>query len=118
MSYSRIQLREHPDYKGYSPEEKALARKNSKSVLEKSEKIKLTLRARYEDEHDRWLREEDKRRARREEEDRKRKVSMINTSRSHTRCYVLYVLGGGGQEASGGSVQVPGGQGEEPGHAA
>ncbi len=72
-----LQLREHPEYKQFSQMEKTRVRNHSRTVLEKSEKLKLTLKARYLEEHEDWVAQEEERRARQEEEDRKRKVGTF-----------------------------------------
>ena len=68
------QLVKHPDYKTYPAQDKAAVKANAKVVLERVERLKVTLRKRYEAEFDLWTKEEAQRKAREVEERRKKQV--------------------------------------------
>ncbi len=66
-------IREHPEYRTCPSVDKARVRNHSRSVMEKSEALKLSLRSRYAEEHDGWLQLERERKQREEEECHRRR---------------------------------------------
>ena len=71
------QLVKHPDYKTYPAQEKAVVKANAKVVMERTEKLKKALKARYEDEFKLWTREEEERKRRLAEERKRKQVGCL-----------------------------------------